>query len=183
MASRRSYLVFLLLLGLQRLLEVRRSRRNATALLAGGGREEAPGQYTAMKLLHTSWFASILAEVWGLGRTFHPRLAAPAALGFLCGQWLRRTAIRDLGPRWTAQLITVPGSPPVRDGIYRRLRHPNYLGVVLEIASVPLIHSAYLTATLFSALNAQLLRSRIRAEEVALRRANEMVALDDAAPG
>ncbi len=171
-ASRYLYLLFLLLLGAQRLLEVRRSRRHAAALLERGGREEAAWQYRAMQLLHTSWFALIVVEVWALARPFHPWLAAAAAFAFLCGQWLRRAAIRDLGPRWTAQLITLPGTPRVRDGIYGRLRHPNYLGVVIEIAAVPLIHSAYLTAALYSALNGLLLRSRIRAEEAALGRAD-----------
>jgi len=176
MASPTWYLALLLFLAVQRLLEVRRSRRHAAALLAQGGREEASWQYRAMQLLHTSWFILIVIEVWVLARPFQIWLAAPAGLVFLCGQALRLAAIRDLGPRWTAQLITLPGRPPVRDGIYRRLRHPNYLGVVLEIAAFPLIHSAYLTAILYSVLNGLLLRSRIRAEEAALHRAQVDVA-------
>jgi methyltransferase len=42
------------------------------------------------------------------------------------------------------------------------------VGVVLEIASLPLIHGAYLSAVLFSLLNGLLLWRRIRAEERAL---------------
>jgi methyltransferase len=56
----------------------------------------------------------------------------------------------------------------VRKGIYRHLRHPNYLGVVLEILAVPLLHSAYSTAIVFSLLNLLLLRVRIRTEDRAL---------------
>ena len=47
-------------------------------------------------------------------------------------------------------------------------RHPNYLGVELEILSAPLVHSAYLTSAVFGAANALLLRARIRREEQAL---------------
>jgi methyltransferase len=178
MSSRYWYLVLLLALGVQRLLEVRRSQRNAAALLARGGREEVAWQYRAMQVLHSSWFVLILVEVWGLDRPFHPWLGIPAAAVFLGGQALRLMAIRDLGPRWTARLVTLPGRPPVRGGIYRRLRHPNYLGVVLEIAAFPLIHSAYLTAVIISVLNALLLGARIRAEDAALQRAEA-----NAAPG
>ena len=49
------------------------------------------------------------------------------------------------------------------------MRHPNYLAVVLEGLAVPLIHSNYLTALVFTILNAALLVVRIRCEESTLR--------------
>ena len=61
-----------------------------------------------------------------------------------------------------------PGGARVRHGIYRYLRHPNYLGVELEIVAAPLVHSAYLTSAVFGVANALLLRDRIRREERAL---------------
>jgi methyltransferase len=64
--------------------------------------------------------------------------------------------------------MTLPGLPLVRKGIYRYLRHPNYLGVILEILAVPLLHSAYVTAIVFSLANMLLLSVRIRTEEQAL---------------
>ena len=45
---------------------------------------------------------------------------------------------------------------------------PLYLGVILEIASVPLLHAAYGTAFVFSLANLIILRHRIRLEELAL---------------
>ena len=62
----------------------------------------------------------------------------------------------------------VPGEVPVARGPYRFLRHPNYLAVAVEIIALPLVHGAYLTAIVFSTLNAALLRLRIRTEEAAL---------------
>jgi methyltransferase len=58
--------------------------------------------------------------------------------------------------------------PPVVGGPYRWIRHPNYLAVCTEIAALPLVHTAWLTAVVFSVLNAALLRVRIGAEERAL---------------
>jgi methyltransferase len=64
--------------------------------------------------------------------------------------------------------MPVPGLPPVTTGIYRFARHPNYVGVALEIVGLPLVHTAYVTAIVFSIANALLLRLRIREEEAAL---------------
>jgi methyltransferase len=61
----------------------------------------------------------------------------------------------------------------VTGGPYRFLRHPNYLAVITEMFALPLVHTAWLTALVFSVLNALVLRVRIRAEEEALSRMTE----------
>jgi methyltransferase len=176
LSPQKSFLPFFLLLLLlagQRLLELRLSRRNEAKMLAAGGREHAPGHFWLMKLLHPSWFVAMVAEVIWFRRPFNKFLTAVAALLLLLGQTLRYAAIHTLGRRWSVRIMTLPGTPPIRHGIYRYLRHPNYLGVVLEIAAVPLLHSAYLTALIFSLANALVLAIRIRAEEAALGGAGE----------
>jgi methyltransferase len=95
-------------------------------------------------------------------------LAALAFGIFAAGQALRLTAIRTLGRRWSTRVMTVPGEAPVQHGIYRHIRHPNYLGVQLEILAAPLVHSAYITSAAFGVANLLLLRDRIRREEQAL---------------
>jgi methyltransferase len=62
----------------------------------------------------------------------------------------------------------VPGLPLVSAGPYRWLRHPNYLAVALEVAALPLVHTAWLTAVLFTVANAAVLSVRIRVEDRAL---------------
>lgn len=171
--SRRYFLILLFLLAAQRLWELRLSRRNASALLQAGGREHAAGQVAIMKVLHAAWFVTMVGEVFWLRRPFRPWVAAVAGGVFLAGQTLRYVAIHALGPRWTVRVITLPGAAPVTEGIYGSLRHPNYVGVALELAAVPLLHSAYGTALLFSLANALLLRARIRVEEGALAADND----------
>jgi methyltransferase len=56
----------------------------------------------------------------------------------------------------------------VRRGPYRYWSHPNYAAVVVEGFAVPLVHTAWVTALLFSVANLALLRVRIRAENAAL---------------
>jgi isoprenylcysteine carboxyl methyltransferase (ICMT) family protein YpbQ len=48
------------------------------------------------------------------------------------------------------------------------MRHPNYVAVVVEGLAIPLLHSAIITAVVFSVLNSWLLSVRIACEERAL---------------
>ena len=168
MVTRLLFVGFVAALGAQRLFELRVSKRNERRMRQLGGREHVPETYRWIVLLHAAWFGSMLLEVFAWGRRFRPRLAALALVLFAAGQALRYTAIRTLGWRWSTRVMTVPGKPPERRGIYRYIRHPNYLGVELEILSAPLVHSAYLTSAAFGLANILLLRSRIRKEEQAL---------------
>lgn len=169
MVTRWIFAGFIGLLALQRLLELHLSRRNERLIKLKGGCEHVPEQLRWMKILHIGWLVVALVEVFGLRRPFIPGLAFLAAIFLVAGQSLRYTAIRSLGWRWTVSLMTIPGEVPVRRGIYRFIRHPNYLGVIFELAAVPLLHSAYLTALIFSVANGLLLRARIRAEEAFLQ--------------
>ncbi len=172
MVKRLLFVGFVAALGVQRLFELRLSRRNERWIRQHGGREHVPETYRQIVTLHTAWFAAMLLEVFAGKRTFRPRLAALALSLFTIGQVLRLTAIRTLGSRWSTRVMTVPGEASVQRGIYRYIRHPNYLGVELEILSVPLVHSAYLTSAIFSLANALLLRNRISQEEQALEEDN-----------
>ena len=168
MVTRVLFAGFVAGLGLQRGFELRLSRRNQKRILQRGGSEHTPETYQWIVALHAAWFVAMLLEVFAGKRKFHPRLATLAFSLFATGQALRLTDIRTLGWRWSTRVMTVPGQAPVQHGIYRYLRHPNYLGVELEIVSAPLIHSAYLTSAAFGIANALLLRDRIRREEQAL---------------
>ena len=63
---------------------------------------------------------------------------------------------------------------PRRGAGHRRplpvLPHPNYVAVVVEGIALPLVHTAWITAVVFTVLNAALLRTRIKVENAALAR-------------
>lgn len=162
------FTALVLVLAAQRIVELRWSARNEAVIRSAGGREHAPWQLQAMKVLHTSWFLAMLLEVYVLQRPFLPALSLGALILVAAGQSLRYAAILSLRWRWTVNVMTLPGRPPVREGIYRYLRHPNYLGVILEILAVPLLHTAYITSIVFSVANLLLLRTRIQTEDRAL---------------
>lgn len=163
------YAGFVAATALERLVEVRVSLKHAAWAFARGGIEHGKGHYPFMVVLHTALLFGCVAEVWLLDRPFLPWLGGPALGVALACQGLRWWCITSLGPRWNTRVIVVPGLPPIRDvGPYRFFRHPNYVVVVAEGLTLPLVHSAWLTALVFTVLNAGLLYVRIRTEDAAL---------------
>lgn len=166
-----AYLVLVGLVVLERLVELWLTQRNARRLRARGAVAVGDRHFPAMVLLHTAILVAAPAEVLLLDRPFVPWLGWPALALLAATMGLRYWAIATLGDRWTTRIFVVPGEGPVTGGPYRYLRHPNYLAVLLEVAALPLVHTAWITAVAASVLNAWMLRVRIEAEEEALEEA------------
>ena len=151
------------LVALQRLIELRYAERNTKVLLARGGIEVGRAHYPLIVALHAAW---LLAIVLALPR--EPDIAWPWIGVFVLLQAARIWVIASLGPFWTTRIITLKDAPLVRRGPYKFVRHPNYLVVAAEIAVLPLAFGEIWIAVVFSVLNATVLAWRIREEEVAL---------------
>jgi methyltransferase len=162
---------YLLLVGafaLERCFELVLSRRNTRLALKRGAEERGQGHYWALVTLHTLFLLSCAGELL-LRHPAFPKTVGYLALGGLAtAQFLRYWVILSLRSRWNTRILFVPGDRPVVSGPYRFLRHPNYLAVVVEIFCLPAVRALWITAAVFSALNAALLWVRIRAEETAL---------------
>ncbi|GAA2455547.1 isoprenylcysteine carboxyl methyltransferase family protein [Streptomyces sp. NPDC051041] len=164
------FTVLVLAVGLERVAELVVSRRNAAWSLARGGVESGRGHYPFMVALHTGLLAGALVEVWVRRPDAAPVLAWTMLALVAAAQALRWWCIATLGRQWNTRVIVVPGAPRVTGGPYRRLPHPNYVAVVVEGLALPLVHSAWITAAVFTVLNGFLLATRIRAEDAALAR-------------
>ncbi|URN18530.1 MULTISPECIES: isoprenylcysteine carboxyl methyltransferase family protein [Streptomyces] len=162
------FTALVLAVALERVAELALSRRNTAWSLARGGVESGRGHYPFMVALHTGLLAGALAEVWLRRPDTVPVLAWTMLVLLAASQALRWWCITTLGRQWNTRVITVPGAPRVTSGPYRLLPHPNYAAVVVEGLALPLVHSAWITATAFTALNALLLTTRIRTENTAL---------------
>jgi methyltransferase len=156
------------LVALERLAELVVSRRNAAWSLSRGGVEHGRGHFPPMVALHTGLLLGCLVEVVVADRPFIPALGWPMLALALGSQALRWWCIATLGVRWNTRVIVVPGLPLVSAGPYRLLRHPNYVAVVVEGVALPLVHTAWVTALVFTILNIPLLAVRIRCEDRAL---------------
>ena len=168
MVSAWLYLGFLLLVSIERLAEVRVSNRNAAWSFERGGVEFGQGHYPFMVVLHTAFLVGCAVEVIALERSFSPVIGVSCLVLAMGCQALRWWVIRTLGPQWNTRIIVVPGSGRVIDGPFKYFKHPNYIAVIAEGIVLPLVHQAYVTAAVFTVLNAGLLWVRIRTEDHAL---------------
>jgi methyltransferase len=161
--------VVIALVALERLAELVVASRNARWAFELGGVEVGRGHYPPMVALHTALLVACVAEAHLADRPFVPGLGWTALALAAGSQALRWWCIATLGRQWNTRVIVVPGASLVARGPYRWLSHPNYVAVVVEGVALPLIHTSWLTAAVFTGLNAVLLlRFRIPTEERAL---------------
>jgi methyltransferase len=162
------YYLLILAIGIERLVELAVSKRNARWAIAHGGKEFGRSHYPVMVTLHTALLLGCVAEVWALHRPFIGWLGWPMLALVALSQALRWWCVATLGHRWNTLVIVLPAVPLIRRGPYRWVHHPNYVAVVVEGVALPLVHTAWLTAATFTLANALLLAIRIRVENAAL---------------
>jgi methyltransferase len=164
------YALLIAAVAVERIAELVISQRNLAWSRVRGGVEFGAGHYPAMVVLHTALLAGCLLEVVFLHRPFLPALGWPMLAVVLAAQGLRWWCIATLGHQWNTRVVVIPDASRVTGGPYRLVSHPNYVAVVLEGVALPLVHTAWITALTFTALNAALLTMRIKVENEALAR-------------
>lgn len=152
-----------LAVALQRIAELVIARRNTARLLAEGGVEIGRGHYLPIVILHSAWLIVVFIRVPPDAPVSYWLIVV-----FLLLQLARVWVIASLGRFWTTRIITLPSAPLVKRGPYRWIRHPNYLVVALELATLPLAFSDWIVALAFTAGNGVLMGIRIPAENQAL---------------
>ena len=160
------WIVFLIVIT-ERLVELVVARRNEKYVKAHGAKEYDSKGYKFIVLMHIAFFISLLLEYVLLNKGLN-KFWIPLIILFILAQILRYWAITSLGYYWNTKILVIPNSTRVTEGPYRYLKHPNYLAVVIEIATIPLTFSCYFTAGIFTILNIFLVRRRIFIEEAAL---------------
>lgn len=162
------YVLLVAAVALERIAELVVARRNLAWSKAQGGVEFGASHYPFMVVLHTGLLVGALVEVIGLHRPFLPALGWPMLAVVVAAQGLRWWCITTLGQQWNTRVVVIPGAQRVVGGPYRFFSHPNYVAVIAEGIALPLVHTGWITALVFTVLNAALLRTRIRSENAAL---------------
>jgi methyltransferase len=163
------FLVLVGAVGACRLIEMRLSRRHQRAMAAGGAAPLPEPVFPAMVALHTGILAAAVLETLLLGRPFIGALAIPAVALVVLANALRFWVIATLGMQWNVRVVaSTPSLGVVTRGPYRFVRHPNYVAVFVELAALPLVHGAYLTAIAGALLHVAVLYRRIGLEESVL---------------
>ena len=159
------FLILLGCVGLERLAELQVSRRHQRELATCGARKHSDPQYRWMVALHAGVLIGAALEVILLRRPFIAPLAVAALLLFSLATLLRWWVIRTLGIHWNTEVVDSGSLGVISDGPFRWIRHPNYLGVFVELIALPLVHTAWITAALAAAGNVFVLRNRLLVEE------------------
>jgi methyltransferase len=84
---------------------------------------------------------------------------------FLAANAVRWWVIRSLGAHWNVQVVDSARLGVVTSGPFRYVRHPNYAAVFAEMLALPLIHTAWITATAGAIAHIGVLAQRLSTEE------------------
>jgi len=163
-----AYALLIAAVAVERIAELIVSQRNLSWSRDRGGVEFGARHYPAMVALHSALLVGCLVEA--MYRPFLPALGWPMLAIVLAAQGLRWWCITTLGHQWNTRVVVIPDAPRVTSGPYRFFSHPNYVAVVIEGIALPLVHTAWITAVVFTALNALVLRTRVGVENTALAR-------------
>lgn len=166
-----SFYLFLCLLaavGVLRLVELRVSRRNFQRMLAAGAVPVLEPHFKWIVLVHTGVLICAPLEVIFLKRPFIPWFAATMFVLFIASNLLRLWVVVSLGQLWSVNVMDSSQIGVVTTGPFRFVRHPNYSGVVLEVISLPLIYTAWITALAAALGYCYALSRRVPAEEKVL---------------
>lgn len=147
--------------------EARRSASNERVLLGLGARVVPDASFPWMRVAYPAGFVAVCLEGWWRNASWN-RWAAFGVAIFVLGKLIKYAAMATLGSRWSFRVLVVPGAPLVSHGIYRALRHPNYVGVIGEVIGCAVWMQAPITGTLFAVTFGSILLWRIRIEERAL---------------
>ncbi len=149
------------------LFEARLAAHHDRALRAAGATEPEDDVFRWMQIVYPAAFVAMATEAY-----YRPHGADALVVAGLCvftlAKALKYWAIATLGPRWTFRVLVPPCSTLVTGGPYHFMRHPNYLGVMGELAGFALMAHAAFAGAASVLMFAWLIARRIGVEERAL---------------
>ena len=160
------FIIYISLIILLRIGELILSRRNEVWLLQQGAIEYGQKHYPYIVALHVLFIVSLIVE-YSTRKTASFSLL-PLVLYILLLSF-KAWVIMSLGKFWNTKIYHIPGFPLIRKGVYKYVKHPNYLVVIAEIAIIPLVYHLYYTAIAFTVLNAIVLSVRVKKENEVLK--------------
>jgi methyltransferase len=148
---------------------MRISKRNEKVLIQKGAVEFGKPHFKFLIMLHALFFISMVIEYSLRAKIIELTLYNVILFSFVVIlQALRFSTIRSLGIYWTIRIYRVPGEPLINTGLYKYLKHPIYIIVILEIIIIPLVFNLFLTSIIFTILNLIAITVRITIENKAL---------------
>lgn len=161
-----AFVLFISLIIFLRIGELILSRSNEIWLLQNGAIEYGQKHYPYIVALHALFIVSLIIEY----STIQTASFSPFLLFiYLVLLAFKASVILSLGKFWNTKIYHITGFPLMKKGVYKYIKHPNYLVVIAEIAIIPLVFHLYYTAIAFTVLNAIMLSVRVKEENKVLK--------------
>ena len=161
-----TFIFFISFIILLRIGELILSRKNEIWLLQNGAIEYGQKHYPYIVALHVLFIVSLIIE-------YSTTQSISFSLFFLILYILllsfKALVIISLGKLWNTKIYHIQDFPLIKNGVYKYIKHPNYLIVIAEIAIIPLVFHLYYTAIAFTVLNAIMLSVRVKEENKVLK--------------
>jgi methyltransferase len=161
-----AFILFISFIILLRIVELIVSRRNEVWLLQQGAVEYGQKHYPYIVTLHVLFIVSLIVEY---STTQTATFSLFYFVLYLFLMLFKTSVIMSLGKFWNTKIYHISGFPLIKNGVYKYVKHPNYLIVIIEIAIIPLVFHLYYTAIAFTAINAMVLSVRIKEENNVLK--------------
>ncbi len=155
------FAIFICFIILQRLFELIIAKRNEKWARSRGAVEFGQNHYPYIIVLHTAFIISLITEYFYKGGDLNHTFLFIFFVLILFKVWV----IASLGKYWNTKILRIPGSAFIKKGPYKLIKHPNYFIVVCEIIIIPMVFNLFITAIVFSILNAIMLTVRISEED------------------
>jgi protein-S-isoprenylcysteine O-methyltransferase Ste14 len=130
---------------------------------------KGPGERVLLALVSLGFLCALVWAVTPLfgfaDYQFRPFLFVPGMICLLAGLWLLHRSHGDLGADWSITLEIRDGHELVTGGVYRRLRHPMYLALLLYGLGQALVLPNWLAGPAYLAAFALLVACRLGPEE------------------
>lgn len=161
-----AFILFISFIVLLRIGELILSRRNEVWLLNHGAIEYGQKHYPFIVALHVLFITVLIIEYLTKASVdFNMLFLILYGILLAFKVWV----ILSLVKFWNTKIYHISGYPLIKKGVYKYIKHPNYLIVIAEIALIPLVFHLIFTAIAFSVLNAMMLTVRIIEENKVLK--------------
>ncbi|HMV43709.1 MAG TPA: isoprenylcysteine carboxylmethyltransferase family protein [Leptospiraceae bacterium] len=154
-----------------RLFELRLAKRNLAKRKADPNLKMAREPFFFLfVVLHSSFLVLVPLEIFYFKRVFEITQGLFCLFIYLGCLGMRISVLTTLKENWNVKVVYDINSKNsiATTGLYKFIRHPNYLIVILEIATISLLHGAFYSFVFFSLCNFSILYFRIKQEETAL---------------
>ena len=161
-----AFILFISFIILLRIGELILSRKNEIWLLQNGAIEYGQKHYPYIVALHVLFIVSLIIEY---STTQSTSFSVFFLILYILLLTFKALVIISLGKLWNTKIYHIQDLPLIKNGVYKYIKHPNYLIVIAEIAIIPLVFHLYYTAIAFTVLNAIMLSVRVKEENKVLK--------------